>query len=703
MARAAVFALLLLLSPLSLARAQLSPDQTAAELELTELLGTRAVTGARHDQRLVDSPRQIVVITAQEIRRRNYRNTPDALSDVVGVFIQETNDGGGSPIIRGLIGNHILILVDGIRLNNGSYRLGPNQFLNTIDLNQVERIEVVRGAGSVLYGSDALGGVVNVITRPAGRDAGTGGVGVRWFSRLSSANTGAIGRGEVSAQNGAVGFVGGLTLKRFGKLRGGRDTGVQALTGYDEWDGDAKARFQLAPHQELILAAQRVTRRHVQRPDLVAAGTELKFVWNPETRGLGYAHYRATELRGPVNQFSVTVSYQQQAEHYQRITSAAPTTESRHADETRSLGANVQFATPIGLRHLLTYGLDVYHDRMASQRTDVSLSTGFGVVGKGVLADGARYRSTAVFLQDEIDVSPRVRLNFGTRYSAFHPDAVVSDPSTGPLLIDSEQRALTSSARGLFRLTSAVEIVGGVGQGFRAPNIDDLTILGRTGNRFEVPNPALEPENSLNLEAGLRGRSVWANGSATYFLTHINGLIQRQVGTFEGKTFRDIDGDGMRGSSEPLIFQRQNAGSARIHGVELEARVRPAPQWTVTGMAVRTVGAEQVTGDPLRRIPPTYGRVVVGWSSRGRFWADAYSVFASRQTRLAPADLTDTRIPPGGTPGFVTLNGRGGFSVNKGLEVTFGVENITNRTYRTHGSGVDAAGTNVILGLDWVF
>jgi outer membrane receptor protein involved in Fe transport len=340
---------------------------------------------------------------------------------------------------------------------------------------------------------------------------------------------------------------------------------------------------------------------------------------------------------------------------------------------------------------------------IASQRVDASLSTGVRVVATGVLADGARYRSAAVFLQDEIDLSSRVRLKFGTRYSSFHPNAVVSDPSTGPLTINSEQRALTSSARALVRLTSAIDIVGGVGQGFRAPNIDDLTTLGQTGNRFEVPNPGLKPEHSVNLEAGVRGRSAFATGSGTYFLTDIDGLIQRQVGTFGGMAFRDTDRDGVRDPGEPLVMQRQNAGSGRIQGVELEARLRPAAQWVVTGMAVRTVGTEQITGDPLRRIPPTYGRVTVGWSSGGRLWADGYSVFAGRQTRLAPGDLTDTRIQAGGTPGFLTFNGRGGFRFNDALEVTFGLQNITNRTYRTHGSGVDGAGTNAILGVDWVF
>ena len=228
-------------------------------------------------------------------------------------------------------------------------------------------------------------------------------------------------------------------------------------------------------------------------------------------------------------------------------------------------------------------------------------------------------------------MSPRLRLNLGARYSSFHPNAVVSDPSTGPLLIDSEQRALTGSARALFRLTSALEIVGGVGQGFRAPNIDDLTILGRTGSRFEVPNPALEPESSVNLEAGMRGRSLGVTGSGTYFLTEIDGLIQRELGTFEGKTFRDLDGNGVKSSSEPLIFQRQNAGRARIQGVELEAQVRLAAHWTLSGTVVRTVGTEQITGAPLRRIPPTHGRAV---ARRGR-QADASGRTHTRCSRRA--------------------------------------------------------------------
>ena len=422
-----IFAIVLLLSPLSLAQAQVSPGQSAAELELTELLKVRAVTGARHDQRLIDSPRQIAVVTAEDIRRRNYRSTPEALADIVGVFVQETNDGGGSPIIRGLVGNQILILVDGIRLNNSAYRLGPNQYLNTIDLNQIERIEVVRGAGSVLYGSDALGGVVNIITRAAGREDGTGAVGMRWFSRLSSANTGAIGRAEVSFETGAVGFVGGLTVKTL--RRAARRPRHRCATA-DRLRRMGRRREGGVPAgRPSGTDRRRATRHAAPRPAVRCHHGRDGFEVGVESRD---ARARLRSLQSPVSypdrwsRLSVTVSYQQQTEHYQRIAAAAPTLELRHFDQTRSLGANVQFTSPVGPRHLLTYGVDTYGDRIASQREDVSLTTGASVLARGNFADGARYRSVAVFLQDEIDVSPRLHVNLGTRYSSFHPHAIVS-------------------------------------------------------------------------------------------------------------------------------------------------------------------------------------------------------------------------------------------------------------------------------------
>ena len=700
---AGIFAFVFLLGPLSVAHAQVVPDQSSAELELTELLKVRAVTGARHDQRIVDSPRQIVVLTADDIRRRNYRSTPDALADMMGVFVQETNDGGGSPIIRGLVGNQVLIMVDGIRLNNSSFRLGPNQYLNTIDLNQIERIEVVRGAGSVLYGSDALGGVVNIITKAAGREKGTGAVGTRWFSRLSSANTGAIGRGEVSLQTGALGFVGGLTLKSFGALHGGRDTGVQTATGYDEWDGDAKAVFQLAAHQKIIVAGQRVTQRHVQRADIITSGTDLKWMWNPETRGLLYAQYTASDLPGPVEQVSATVSYQEQAEHYQRIASSAPTLEMRHFDRTRSLGTNLQFTSPVGPRHLLTYGVDVYGDRMASQREDVSLTTGESTLARGNFADGARYRSAALFLQDEIDVSPRLLVNLGARYSSFHPNAVVSDPSTG-----SAAHRFAAARLDRLRPRALPPDVGRRNRRRHRPGVSRAQ-----HRRPDDSRQNREPVRSA--QSGPRTRAQRQSGSGDarpasrrHRQRHVLPHRNRRPHPARAWHLRRPDVPGPRWQRRQ---EQQRAAdlSASERGARADsgrrARGAGAPGGSVD--IVREGGPDGRHGTDHWRATAAYSsnvrqsrrRVVVRPTRVG----GRVSVFASRQTRLAPGDLTDVRIPAGGTPGFLTLNARGGVTISQTLQATLGLENLTNRTYRTHGSGIDGAGINVIFGIDWMF
>lgn len=689
---ALIVAATLLWTPIGPAYAQVS-ERELAELGLADLLAVRAVTGSRHDQRVIDSPRAVTIITADDIRRRNYRSTPEALSEVVGVFVQQTNDGGGSPIIRGLVGNRILLLVDGIRLNSSSYRLGPNQYLNTIDVNSIDRIEVVRGAGSVLYGSDALGGVVNIITKSVLDGTGPA-VSSRFFTRLSAADEGMVGRGELSGRSGSVSFIAGASLKQFGALRGGRDTGKQPRTGYDEWDADGKLAYRLPANQTIVVAAQRVTQRDIRRPD-------LNQTWDPQTRSLVYASYSAPELRGPVDQLSITISYHRQAERYTLVPPAGDT--QKHFDRTDSIGANFQLTSSIGTRHLLTYGLDLQDDDLTRRRADVSRASGALQAKQGILADESHYQTRAVYLQDEIGVSPRLRLELGTRYSRYHPRATVGDATTDLLLVDSRPQALTGSAYALFRLTSAMDVVGGVTQGFRAPNIDDLTILGPFGGGYEVPNPALRPESSVNLEAGIRGRGLRGTGSATYFVNDFRGLIQRARGTFEDASFRDFNRNGVRDSLEPLVYQRQNAGRARVKGVELDGRLRLSDHWTLAGTFGRVIGDELITGQPLRRTPPSHGTARLTWSSGDRLWVDGYTTFASHQTRLAPDDLSDPRIPKGGTPGFLTLHARGGLKLSGAIELTLGVQNLTNRTYRTHGSGIDMPGTNVVFGLEWIF
>lgn len=196
------------------------------------------VTASRMPEPLFDSPVMGNVITDQEMTRNLYRSTPEALAEIPGVLMQKTSQSQTSPFIRGFTGFRTLMLVDGIRLNNSVFRDGPNEYWSTVDNYSLDRLELVKGPSSVLYGSDAIGGTVNAVTKSPytwGSGLQAGGL---TFARLASADSSYTIHPEISATyNNDLGVLLTGTYKDFGDLRGGRNTGEQENTGYSEWDG----------------------------------------------------------------------------------------------------------------------------------------------------------------------------------------------------------------------------------------------------------------------------------------------------------------------------------------------------------------------------------------------------------------------------------------------------------------------------------
>ncbi len=679
---------------------------TMAELKrmsMEDLLAVTAVSASRHRQKHIDSPRSMSVITADELRKRNYRTVPEALNELVGVMVQETNYGGGSPIIRGMVGNRILILVDGIRLNNSTYRLGPNQYLNTIDIHQVDRIEVIRGPGSVLYGSDALGGLVNIITRGReGAEAGTE-IHPRVFSRISSADRGASSRLELGGHHRRLGFLGGVSARRFGDLRAGRGTGRQPFTGYDEIDGDLKLSYRLSARQSAVLGWQRVHQDTVRRSHLLVAGSDLKYEWSPQQRDLAYGQYRIEGVGSFVDSLQAEFSFHRPVEKLYRTSAARPEVESQYEDEVHSRGFALQLSSLAGERQLLTYGLEYQSDLVRSRRVDLDLRSGSRMEGRGTLADGARYGSLAAFVQDELQVFGPLALNLGLRYTRISLQAVTNDPRTGAIPIETSLHDFTESAYASWRLSPTVHAIAGVAEGFRAPNVNDATILSDSGGRFEIPSWRLRPEKNLTYEAGLKTQWKKFSGTAAYFVTRYRGLIDRAPATFKGLPFLDINQNGIKDLGEPGIFQRQNIGRARVRGIGVEGQVRFERPWALFGNASWTRGEDTITSDPLTRIPPLKGILGGRWTPARSVWLEAYSLFAGRQDRLSPEDRRDPRIRPEGTAGFVTVNLRGGLDLPRLGTLTIGLENLTNKAYRWHGSGIDAPGRNLVIGIERSF
>jgi len=200
------------------------------------------VTASRLPSPEFDEPFIVDTVDADRIRDRSYRTTADLFGDIPAVMVQKTGYGQGSPYIRGFTAFRNLFLVDGVRLNNAVFRDGPNQYWNTVDALSIDRVEIVKGPGSVLYGSDSIGGTVNVLTKgPTGYGEGFN-AGGRLSYRLSSAERSQIGRVEAwSTWDHTFGLYVGGSVKHFGDLEGGAGVGTQDETGYHEWDGDMKA------------------------------------------------------------------------------------------------------------------------------------------------------------------------------------------------------------------------------------------------------------------------------------------------------------------------------------------------------------------------------------------------------------------------------------------------------------------------------
>jgi outer membrane cobalamin receptor len=231
-------------------------------VDTTHTLEVLVVTAQRSPKSRFSTPEAIELIYEKDIRSRQSRTTPEALAAVPGVFVQKTNHGGGSPFIRGLTGNQTLLLIDGIRLSNATFRYGPNQYFNTIDLFSLEKVEILRGSGSVQYGTDALGGTIQAFSRNVAfsEKPDFGGV---LLLRGATQGMEQSARMELQHSTSKTAFAGGLSFRNFGDLVGGDTTGRQIPTGYKELDFDLKGKIALSGKTVLTLLHQNVRQNDV--------------------------------------------------------------------------------------------------------------------------------------------------------------------------------------------------------------------------------------------------------------------------------------------------------------------------------------------------------------------------------------------------------------------------------------------------------
>ena len=314
---------------------------------------------------------------------------------------------------------------------------------------------------------------------------------------------------------------------------------------------------------------------------------------------------------------------------------------------------------------------------MSSARADVDTRTGVGLNRRGLYPNGATASSAAMFGRG-VWTYRRLRAEAGARYSAFRvsvSDATFSDLELTP-------SAWVGQTGASIRLVGQTLVFGSLAQSFRAPNIDDVSTLGRFDSGIEVPTAGLAPERGLTSEVGLRARTRSTTASIVAFRTNLNDLIDRVRATYDGAP--TFDGQA--------VFQKANVGRARITGWESEVTWQPGHDVVVTAHATATTGQALTRNEPMRRIPPLHGGLALRWTPRSSAWAGIATRWAGRQDRLSSGDLADHRISRTGTPSWFTVDAFGALPLGDRARLVGGVRNAFDALYRVHGSGIDAPG-----------
>ena len=695
---ASCFVAALAFSTCAAASAEELPASPVEAYDITEIV----VTASRRAEKAFDLPYYVNSQDMMQLQeRRQVRTIPDAMREMPSVMVQKTGHGQGSPYIRGFTGLRTLFLVDGIRLNNSTFREGPNQYWNTVDSFSVQRLELVKGPSSVLYGSDAIGGTVNAISRSLDNYEAASGFVNRVALRGSSAEGSYVMRPEFGYSGSSTDIYGGFSLKRFGDLRAGAATGTQPKTGYDEYDADLKLSMDLDNGHNLVAAIQHVDLDDAWRVHKTVfakswrgttTGNELERSLD-QRRTLSYLQYRANDL-------VLSLSYHDQDESRFRLRSDGRT--DRQGTDVGTLGVWGQYSFS-SISGVWTLGAEFYEDDVDSYRSDFNAD---GTLRRsaiqGPVADDATYRTSSVFAQNQVAMGARSELVTGLRLTRSDANArAVQDPVTGDRIrINDSWTDLTGSIRLSRRLGDGADtrIFAGISQGFRAPNLSDLTRFDTArSNEIETPVTGLDAENFVTFELGLKFARANLDAQLSAYYTDIDDLIIRTP------TGRIIDGN-----SE---ITKRNSGGGKIEGVELQARYHLSDNWDVFGNVTWIDGVvdtfptsdARLVSEPIDRLMPVTLWLGARWQPRqSDFWIEGLLGAADNQDKLSTRDQADTdRIPLGGTPGYSTWTIRGGWRVTDTLNVSASLENVLDKNYRIHGSGLNEPGRNIIVSVFW--
>ena len=659
----------------------------------------------KEEQERVLTPSQIKKIDAKDILNTAPTTSADALQKSGAITIQMSQSGGGSPIIRGFEANRVLLVVDGVRLNNAIYRSGHLQNSISISPLMLRNIDVVFGPSSVKYGSDALGGVVHFHTKSPKK-------GQKWkanlLQRYTSANSGVNLYYDQSWTNGKWGFLQAISLNRFGNLKMGKQRfhdyenwgaeehitngNEQLRTAYDQIDFIQKIRLDANQYLSYKMNIQLSNTTNLNRFDQLNDITngEPKFeewYYGPQKRllvSIGSEHQKKNWL---YDSFNNTVSYQQLQESRN---SKKPNTGLAQRLEDVFVFANTSDFIKQWGHQTLNYGLDFQHNIVHS-----TANAGFNT---RYANGGSSMSSASAYGQYKYPISKNSFLSGGIRYTnttltaKYNTTQQVALPFSD---IAMNNDALTASGGLFWSAKQGWEISLSTSTGFRSPNVDDLTKVFEKSGVLTVPNTNLKPEFSRNIEATINKRLNKNYISATYFYTQLKDAIIKQAFSLNGQDSLLYDGEYL-----PLVAN-MNSQKAFIFGYSVKANIYINEEWSSTHTASYTFGKDITEGVLLDHIPPLYGKSQIDWVRKN----DKMSFFALYNAWKRTADYSPNgsdnldEATVDGTPSWLTLNLSYSVNLNHNIVAQINLENILDVHYKTYSSGISAPGRNVILSL----
>ena len=719
------------------------------------------------------TPNAISVIDRSQIERINAPTTPRILRETVGVWAQQTTSGQGSPLLRGLTGYQAFLSIDGVRLNNSTFRSGPNQYLATMSPDSLDRIEVLRGPGSMLYGSGAMGGVISMFTKDLILDSASDkwSLQSRAFGRFASGTSERLGRLEVMGGKKQIGFSVGASARWLGDVNPGsgydlhyknrkfefvtdEPEGVQVYDkppkevperwlidsegplDWNAYDADAKFAYQLSDTSTVNVAYQLWRQPQTPRYDKIAPREYDEFFFEPQNRDLFYATYSSEPAYTAIDQLRLTASIHRQKEGRNELKRGA-TERRQRFDTVSTLGLSAQATSSSLPNQRVVAGGEFYFDTISSQTIKTDINTGAETVDetKGRFIDGSRFWDANLYLQDEVALHERLELTLGGRYTLYNTRADLTVRSDQFGNFNESGSALTGSAGIVASINDQLNVVGNFATSFRAPSLNDTTAVEVTNEGIDSPSPDLKSETGWTVEGGLKARYPQFAGSLTLFHGRIKDLVTRILAedAYAGETLPDLIQELQRNNPGTEVFVFDNVDEVQIQGVELTGTVPIQDSWSIYGNAMFTRGKVLVINggapDPqkpweerIRREPPLNGMLGLRWHPPAeRFWGGFFVRGATEQRRLNRSDIRDPRIPGTtretsevefdsagnaigeGSPSWFTLNLRGGMQVTEYSHLTLALENLLNKRYREHGSGISAPGFNVIVSLNNLF